>query len=454
MSSYSETVDALLQTGEVRRLYHLVSREVSRGNADAFNTMGYLFDNGLHVRQDYEEAVLWYMKAADLGCVRAVHNLGASYVEGKGIRANRTKGLKLLREAADRGIVYSWFYLGRLHAEGVHVRQDLKKARRCLETGCDKGCAYSRYYLGSLLVDRSDPNADRERGFALLADAANNGISEACTCLYLVLREQGAAQWEEALTWLHKGVELGGCDACYEMGLLYHKERHISESRHLADHHFRLAAKQGHPEAQYLWGSMLLSDKFRPVKERRKGRDLIVSAANNGSGRAQLEVGRFYFRGSCFAQDYVAARKWFEKAAAQGESEAVVYLGEIHNKGLGFRVDRALAAQWYHRAAEMNESWACYRLSYMYCCGEGVERDVVTGAEWARKAAEAGLPAGQYLYAWYLDNGEGVDEDAVAARAWLESAAAQGDADAVRQLEVKRSYETDEENLPISYSVN
>jgi hypothetical protein len=56
-----------------------------QGYASAQYNLGYMYDKGKGVPQDYKTAVKWYSLAAEQGVALAQHNLGAMYDEGKGV---------------------------------------------------------------------------------------------------------------------------------------------------------------------------------------------------------------------------------------------------------------------------------------------------------------------------------------------------------------------------------
>ena len=55
-----------------------------RGDANAQFRLGYAYDRGERVPQDYKAALKWYKLAANQGHVSAQHNLGLMYYNGEG----------------------------------------------------------------------------------------------------------------------------------------------------------------------------------------------------------------------------------------------------------------------------------------------------------------------------------------------------------------------------------
>jgi TPR repeat protein len=66
-----------------------------------------MYENGLAVSKDYEEAVSWYKKAAYQGNAMAQKNLGNLYRTGHGVPKDRKEAIKWCEKAADQGNEYA-----------------------------------------------------------------------------------------------------------------------------------------------------------------------------------------------------------------------------------------------------------------------------------------------------------------------------------------------------------
>ena len=65
--------------------------------------IGYCYDQGIGVGQDYGEAAKWYRKAAEQGDAVAQYNLGVFYEEGKGVLQDIDEALSWYRASAEQG---------------------------------------------------------------------------------------------------------------------------------------------------------------------------------------------------------------------------------------------------------------------------------------------------------------------------------------------------------------
>jgi len=73
------------------------------GHSRAQFNLAYMYEFGIAVPANSEEAVKWYQRSAEQGYARAQNFLGWMYEMGKGVAQNRAEALKWLRKAADQG---------------------------------------------------------------------------------------------------------------------------------------------------------------------------------------------------------------------------------------------------------------------------------------------------------------------------------------------------------------
>jgi hypothetical protein len=67
-----------------------------RGNAAAQSYLGFLFETGRGVPQNYTEAAMWYRRAAEQGDSHAQYSLGLLYDRGQGVPQNIVEASKWL----------------------------------------------------------------------------------------------------------------------------------------------------------------------------------------------------------------------------------------------------------------------------------------------------------------------------------------------------------------------
>ena len=169
----------------------------------------------------------------------------------------------------------------------------------------------------------------------------------------------------------------------------YYGTNDVKQDYTKAVSYFRIAATQGHADAQnylglcYADGLGVNEDDVEAVKWFRK-------AAEQGEVTAQYNLGLCYCFGEGVDKNYVEAVKWYRKAAEQGQSSAQNNLGKLYEHGEGVDKDYTEAVKWYRKAAEQGEKYGQYNLGFCYYHGNGVDKDDVEAAKWFRKSAEQG----------------------------------------------------------------
>ena len=78
------------------------------------------------------------------------------------------------------------------------------------------------------------------------------------------------------------------------------------------------------------------------------------------------------------------------RAAEQGSVRAQFQLGAIYDSGWGEPEDGYQAAKLYLAAAERGNTTAQYHLGHSYAFGEGVRQDTGEAFKWLRLSAEQG----------------------------------------------------------------
>ncbi len=100
----------------------------ANGDAQAQYELGFMYDRGLGVPQDYKEAASWYRKAAEQGNAQAQFFLGQMYDTGKGVPQGYEEAASWYRKAAEQGEALAQLYLGFLYNYGQGVSVDMVQA--------------------------------------------------------------------------------------------------------------------------------------------------------------------------------------------------------------------------------------------------------------------------------------------------------------------------------------
>ena len=99
-------------------------KAADQGNARAQGYIGYCYQSGHGVPQDYKQAVVWFQKAADQGYALAQGSLGACYQNGQGVPQDYKQAVVWYRKAADQGNTFAQASLGYCYSIGQGVPKD------------------------------------------------------------------------------------------------------------------------------------------------------------------------------------------------------------------------------------------------------------------------------------------------------------------------------------------
>ena len=64
--------------------------------------LGWRYENGRGVTQDYDQAFQWYTKAAEQGSPDAQYNLGWMYSRGRGVTRDHKQAVKWFTKSAEQ----------------------------------------------------------------------------------------------------------------------------------------------------------------------------------------------------------------------------------------------------------------------------------------------------------------------------------------------------------------
>lgn len=211
----------------------------------------------------------------------------------------------------------------------------------------------------------------------------------------------------------------------------------------------RRAAEEGNPEAQLTLGDAYRRGGLDVAKDHPAAVRWYVTkdyseavrwyrkAAEQGSKRAQVNLGMMYYFGKDVPPDPRKAIKWLRMAA---EQEAYLYppvfafsdafienvLASLYKSGEGVQ-DYREALKWYRKAAARGYAPAQRVLGDMYYRGKGVPQHYREALKWFSLAAEQGDALAQILLGEMYAIGRGVPTDYIHAYAWLSLAAIEED---------------------------
>ena len=268
--------------------------------------------------------------AAEVGDAEAQRGLGFMYSAGQDVPQDYAEAAKWYHLAAEQGDGFAQLSLGDMYKLGRGVPQDYPEAAKWYRLAAEQG-----YVRAQDFVDDYDETA-KWRGLA-------------------------AKQGDDA-------------EIQYNLGVIHHRGKGVPPNYVKAAKWYRLAAEQGHVEAQYNVAVLY-------------GRGIRTPGDNTGvpedyTGHPDDIIHTFE---DC--QEYAA--QWYRLAAEQGHVSAQAALGDMYKLGSGAPQNYAEAAKWYRLAAEQGHVIAQSELGHMYFGGRGVPKDNVQAHMWMNLASAA-----------------------------------------------------------------
>lgn len=299
-------------------------QEAATANDDVAKMwIGRMYENGLGVKQSYEEAAKWYAKS---NTTYAKLKLGKFYVEGKGVPQSYNEGLRIIKEMADGADPEAQLYLGDMYAEGIGVEQSHKTAL---------------YYYTLCEGWTHSPESQYRIGLAYL-----NGLGT-------------RKAYAKALEMFTSAAEQNYGDAEYMLGDMYAKGIGVKKSETDAINWYYRAAEDGNADAQI----MLAYSLYNAKKPDYSGaRYWFEKAASEGSAAGNTGCGTLYQYGLGVEQSDSMAFDYYRKAAESGDPEGQFKLAEMYRHGLGVEQSLGKARKWYTKSAQQGNSDASQAL--------------------------------------------------------------------------------------------
>ena len=256
----------------------------SKGEAAAQFSLGLAYATGQNVAQDYDEAVVWYRKAAEQGNVRAETILGLSYQNGQGLPQDYVQAATWLRKAAEQDGAEAQYSLGLVYAAGEGVPRDQAMAIKWLRASAEHGFAPAQCALGGC--------------YALGEWVPRNLV--------------------QAASWYRKAAAQDDAKGQYHLGLLFAQGEGLYNDQSQALIWFRKAADKGYADAQFALAQSYYNGQGTPLNYA-EALKWARKAAGQGHAKAQLCLADAYFRGRGVTRDYAEAYKWVNLVVGQSK---------------------------------------------------------------------------------------------------------------------------------------
>ncbi len=132
------------------KAFSWIKKVANQGHAEVQEILGLFYYQGIGVKQDFKEGFNWIEKAANQGYADAQYNVGISYYYGQGAEQDYSKAFNWYQKAANQGLADAQFSLGISYYYGQGVKQDYSKALNWTEEAAFQGYAEAQFELGTL----------------------------------------------------------------------------------------------------------------------------------------------------------------------------------------------------------------------------------------------------------------------------------------------------------------
>jgi TPR repeat protein len=112
-------------------------KAAGKGDAEAQNNLGWMYNDGKGVAKDKVEADKWFRKAAEQGHIDAQFWLGHMY--SSILFSNGEEAVKWYRKAAEQGEILAQYYLGLMYYKGELIEEDIEEAVKWLRKASEQG---------------------------------------------------------------------------------------------------------------------------------------------------------------------------------------------------------------------------------------------------------------------------------------------------------------------------
>lgn len=406
----------------------LLQKAAEVGSLDAMCDLGDCYYDGEGVEKNMGLAVKWLTKAADSGMVKAQAAIGVVYYRGEeGLEQNYALSEKYLLMAAERNFTKAQLFLAYLYASMEDYDKALLWARKTESVEPE-----ANYLLGDLYSNGFGVEQNKLEAFKNYEKAARAGHPDAQNIVgnYYFNGEDIKQDLNKAFNFYQMSSAQGHMYGMFNLGLCYAKGNGCQLNMDIALEWIEKAANEGCPEAQE-WlnnnsnfdGDFVNEDKSNmtpdeeidyanSISDISRGEECVAiyrKHANTGLARGQYNLAYCYHIGFGVKQNYQVAASWYKKAAEQGFAPAQLALGLKFDEGHGCDVNYQEAAKWYRKAAEQGEPEAQFRLGLLYIDGNGVVMNKTKGIDLIQKASKQEF---QDAVIWLRDEAENLKSNA------------------------------------------
>jgi len=321
------------------------------GYGFASSALAELYQNGVGVPKDLNQAQRLYVRAGNAGIADGFDEAGAIFAQGN--PPNYAEAKSLFERAVQGGSADGYADLGTLYNKGLGVNKDAAMALRLFNEAARRGNPEGMFRVGFSYLD----------GIGVQKDAIT------------------ACQWFMRAAAEHHPYAEGQTGICYFNGT------GVVQNHETAFNYFVLAGQAGLVDGRVYVADMLDRGDGHN-QDSAAAVTWYQAAAAQGDAYAMTELGAHLRLGKGIPKDEAQAMQWFLKAAQQGYIPAETSLAIGYENGLApTRQDYQQAAYWFGKAVDQDDGFAELNLGVMYEKGWGVPQNLQRAKQLYARAA-------------------------------------------------------------------
>jgi TPR repeat protein len=157
---------AALDANDYAKAHRVFQALADKNNPAAELWLAHLYQDGLGVAPNTQQAVTLLTKAADAGSARAAAQLGKLYLDGHGVLQDTGAAKQWLSRAAEHGDAAAQRELGLIYAQGLGTAKDPRQAYVWLNIAARDGDAQAAQWRDRVLAALTPAEAARASGEA------------------------------------------------------------------------------------------------------------------------------------------------------------------------------------------------------------------------------------------------------------------------------------------------
>jgi hypothetical protein len=180
-------------------------------------------------KRDYAKAAELWKQAAAMGHWKAAMNLAGLYEQGLGVDQDTEQAVLLVEGLMQRGVPAAFDKMGTYHQRGIGVKADTSRAYAFWQLAADMGSSAAQAYLGAKLKGTYDNPGqgfwgNREAALRMLECSFAQGNGDGAYELAMTLANRDGRTPEfyaRALQIYHEGVKLGCKDCARDLSVSF-----------------------------------------------------------------------------------------------------------------------------------------------------------------------------------------------------------------------------------------